>query len=198
MTPRIAGVIVAAGSSTRMGEPKQLLTIGGRPMLQWVVDAAEASKLDEVVVVVGPAGEGIQDEIQLKRASWALNPDPARGTMSSLRAGVAAAEPADAVMKLVGDQPEVTAAIIDTLIVSWATRPHRASVVRYRDGIGHPILVSMSALSAMLTREGDRLLWQLIERDDDTVDRLEIDRLRPIDVNTPADARAAAARLMPS
>lgn len=198
MTPRIAGVIVAAGSSTRMGEPKQLLTIGGRPMLQWVVDAAEASKLDEVVVVVGPAGEGIQDEIQLKRGSWALNPDPARGTMSSLRAGVAAAEPADAVMKLVGDQPEVTAAIIDTLIVSWATRPHRASVVRYRDGIGHPILVSMSALSAMLTREGDRLLWQLIERDDDTVDRLEIDRLRPIDVNTPADARAAAARLMPS
>lgn len=198
MTPRIAGVIVAAGSSTRMGEPKQLLTIGGRPMLQWVVDAAEASKLNEVVVVVGPAGEGIQDEIQLKRASWALNPDPARGTMSSLRAGVAAAEPADAVMKLVGDQPEVTAAIIDTLIVSWATRPHRASVVRYRDGIGHPILVSMSALSAMLTREGDRLLWQLIERDDDTVDRLEIDRLRPIDVNTPADARAAAARLMPS
>ena len=49
MRPVVVGVIVAAGESTRMGFPKQLLPIGDRPMLQWVVDAAEASTLDRVV-----------------------------------------------------------------------------------------------------------------------------------------------------
>lgn len=191
----IVGVIVAAGESTRMGRPKQLLTIGDRPLLQWVVDAAEASALDQVVVVTGHAADQVRSTIKLKRAIWAHNRAPERGTMSSLRAGLAAVEDAEAVVKLVCDQPEVTSETIDRLVGSWDPQSHRASLVAYEDGDGHPMLFAGSALASVIDEDGDRLLWDLVERFPDEVGRLALTAPRPIDINTPDDLQLAAARL---
>ena len=195
MRPVVVGVIVAAGESTRMGFPKQLLPIGDRPMLQWVVDAAEASTLDRVVVVTGHSAEKVRAAIRLDRAIWAHNPDPERGTMSSLRGGVEAGGPYDAIMKLVSDQPEIRTDAIDALVDLWDPSASHASLARYRDGDGHPVLVSSSALAGIEEEEGDRLVWRLLEHDQARVHRVEIDRDRPIDVNTPADAQLVAGRL---
>jgi molybdenum cofactor cytidylyltransferase len=191
----IVGVIVAAGKSTRMGRPKQLLTIGDRPLLQWVVDAAESSKLDQVVVVTGHAAEEVRAAIRLDRAIWAHNPEPDRGTMSSLRAGLEAAEDAEAVMKLVCDQPEVTSETIDRLLASWDPEAHQVSLVAYAGGDGHPMLLAGSAVTSVIAHDGDRLLWDLVERFPDAVGRLALTTSRPIDINTPDDLRLAAARL---
>jgi molybdenum cofactor cytidylyltransferase len=191
----IVGVIVAAGESTRMGFPKQLLPIGGRPMLQWAVDAAEASMLDQVVVVTGHYSELIRVEIRLDRAIWAHNPDPERGTMSSLRAGLGAATAPDAVMKLVTDQPEVTSAMIDRVISAWDPDRHRVSLVSYQEGPGHPMLFGVDALAEVVEEDGDRRLWELVERHPDEVNRLVVDEARPIDVNSEDDLRLAAERL---
>lgn len=191
----IVGVIVAAGESTRMGFPKQLLPIGDRPMLQWVVDAAEASVLDQVVVVTGHNAEQVRASVTLDRAVWAHNPQPDRGTMSSLRVGVAAAEDSDAIMKLVCDQPEVTSETIDRMVSAWDPGRHRASLATYPDGPGHPMVFGVDALTEVIDEEGDRLLWELIERHPDEVDRLEVDAARPIDINTADDLRLAAERL---
>ncbi len=195
MTPVIVGVIVAAGASTRMGRPKQLLEIGGRPLLQWIVDAAEASRLDRVVVVAGHAADEVRAAVTLGRAVWAHNPDPERGTMSSLRAGLAVADSPDAVLKLVCDQPEVTSDLIDGVVGSWDPEIHRVSLVAYRDGDGHPLLISTDALAEVIEEDGDRLLWRLVETNPERVSRLTVDRLRPIDINTEADLRLAAIRL---
>lgn len=191
----IVGVIVAAGESTRMGRPKQLLPIAGRPMLQWVVDAAEASRLDQVVVVTGHFSEQVRARIHLDRAIWAHNPAPQRGTMSSLRAGVAAAGSYDAVMKLVSDQPEIRTEVIDALVDAWDPDAFQASLPRYRDGDGHPLVLSAAALAEVVDEDGDRLLWGLVERNPDEVSRLLVDWPRPSDINTPDDFEAAAARL---
>lgn len=191
----VVGVIVAAGKSTRMGRPKQLLTIGGRPLLQWVVDAAESSALDRVVVVTGHAADEVRAAITLGRAIWAHNPETERGTMSSLRLGVAAAGEARAVMKLVCDQPEVTRETIDQMISAWDPDTHRASLAAYRDGPGHPLLFAEPVLAEVIDQEGDRLLWGFLERHPHQVGRLSVDAPRPIDINTADDLRLAAVRL---
>ncbi|NNC90888.1 MAG: nucleotidyltransferase family protein [Acidimicrobiia bacterium] len=191
----IVGVIVAAGKSTRMGRPKQLLPIGGRPMLQWVVDAAEASTLDQVVVVTGYAVDEVRAGITLRRAIWAHNPEPDRGTMSSFRVGVDSAGQAAAVMKLVCDQPEVTSETIDQMISAWDPDTDRVSLVEYRDGAGHPMLLAATALAEVLQENGDRLLWDLAERHPEAVRRLRVDAPRPIDINAAEDLRLIAARL---
>lgn len=191
----IVGVIVAAGESTRMGFPKQLLPIGDRPLLQWVVDAAEASALDQVVVVTGHNAEQVRASVTLDRGAWAHNPEPDRGTMSSLRVGVAAAEAPDAIMKLVTDQPEVTSETIDRMISAWDPDRHRASLAAYQDGPGHPMLFSLDALTEVIDEEGDRLLWELIERHPDQVNRLVVEADQPIDINTVDDLGRAAERL---
>jgi molybdenum cofactor cytidylyltransferase len=191
----IAGVIVAAGESTRMGRPKQLLTIGDRPLLQWVVDAAEASTLDRVVVVTGHAAGEVRSAVTLERAVWAHNSEPGRGTMSSLRSGMINAGEPEAVMKLVCDQPEVTTAIINTLAAAWVSGAARAAVVQYRDGPGHPMLFSKAALGELLDRDGDRLLWSYLDDHPHEVVHVAVDQPRPIDVNAPGDLEAVATRL---
>ena len=164
-------------------------------MLQWVVDAAEASKLGRVVVVTGPGDAEIRSRIRVERAYFARNPAPERGTMSSLREGVAAGGAADAVMKLVADQPEVTAADIDALIEAWVPEQHTGAQVAYADGPGHPLLVGRSLLDRVLAEDGDRLLWDLMEGEGERVRRVPVDRLRPIDVNTPEDVARVIDRL---
>lgn len=193
MTGPTVGVIVAAGSSTRMGEPKALLPIHGRPMLQWIVDAAEEASLGEVVVVTGPDGDRIRAAIGLRRAQWAHNPQPELGTMSSLRAGLVAAGSAQAVVKLVCDQPEIRSSVIDGLLMAWNPALHDVGLVAYADGDGHPVVVSRAALSEL--GEGDRMLWQLIEEPSDRVLRLTSNQPRPLDVNDPEDYEAVVVRL---
>ncbi|MDH3425833.1 MAG: NTP transferase domain-containing protein, partial [Acidimicrobiia bacterium] len=71
MNEPVLGVVLAAGSSTRMGKPKQLLPYRGTTILETVVRAAEASQLEEVVVVVAPGFD--TDTVALGRAEWAVN-----------------------------------------------------------------------------------------------------------------------------
>ena len=193
MTGPTIGVIVAAGSSSRMGEPKALLPIHDRPMLQWVVDAAEESSLEEVVVVTGADEDRIRAGVRLRRARWAHNPQPERGTMSSLRAGLAAAGPAETVVKLVSDQPEIRGPVIDGLLMAWDSALHDVGLVAYAEGDGHPVVVSHAALGEL--GEGDRMLWRLIEERPDRVLRLTSNQLRPLDVNGPEDYEAVVGRL---
>ncbi|MBT8202286.1 MAG: nucleotidyltransferase family protein [Acidimicrobiia bacterium] len=193
MTRHIAGIVVAAGGSTRMGEPKQLIEVHGRPMLQWVIDAAAASRLGRVVIVVAPDSGELRAAVTGGRATFVINPDPATGTMSSFRTGVAAAGPAAGYVKLLADQPEVTPADIDALIDGWDPAAHSGAVASYRGEDGHPLLVGGDALRSVIDEDGDRLLWQLLM--DGEPARVEIDRLRPIDVNTPADLAALRERL---
>ena len=162
-------------------------------MLQWVVDAAEASQLDRVVIVTANGDADIRSIIKTERAYFARNPDPERGTMSSLRAGVDAGGPADAVMKLVGDQPEVTAEDIDAMLDAWDPDRYATALASYRDGRGHPLLVTRDVLDKVLHENGDRLLWRLVESEGPHA--VTIDRSQPVDVNTPGDLDRVRDRL---
>ena len=112
----IAGIILAAGESRRMGQPKQLLRIGSQTMLQRVVDAALSSRLDAVYVVIGYRAGEIKASINGK-VTFVENAAYEEGLGSSVRAGVAVLpDDAQAAVFLLADQPGITAAAIDQLL----------------------------------------------------------------------------------
>lgn len=179
-----------------MGRPKQLLPIGRIPMLEMVVRAAEASRLDRVVVVTGFAGVAIRDKVTLVRAVWADNPLPDSGSISSFRVGLAAGGPAAAAMLLPGDQPEISTAIIDDVLGTWVVARPWAMRTRYRGGItAQPFVLSAEALIGLEVETGDKVLWRLMETHVDRVAVVDVDAEAPRDVNTWVDYEAVCARL---
>ena len=102
MTKFISGLILAAGTSSRMGQPKQLLPFRGTILLDWVMAQAEsASALDEVIVVLGRAADEIRPRLRNTRARVIINPVFTEGCSGSYKAGMATIDPrAEAVMVL--------------------------------------------------------------------------------------------------
>ena len=119
-SPRIAAIVLAAGCATRMGSQKVLLEIGGRSLVQRVVDAALGSRAAETIVVVGHEAEAVRSQLTERAVTVVENPEYAQGMSTSLRAGVRAAEGCDGALVLLGDQPFVTSGLLDRLIEMFA------------------------------------------------------------------------------
>ncbi|MFV1960954.1 MAG: NTP transferase domain-containing protein [Acidimicrobiia bacterium] len=186
--PPVAGIILAAGAALRMGEPKQLLLYRDKPLVQAVVDVAEASRLDEIVVVTGAYGDRVEAALRRGRATTVRNPDPTGGNMSSLEIGVGAAPDADAVVVLVGDQPGVDPEVVNGLINLWHGKRPWAAVTQYDDRVAYPFLLSDQALREAIEIGGPKLLWKLLAQDESPrVVRFRVATPAPLDVNTPED-----------
>lgn len=112
----VAGIVLAAGQARRFGGQKLLESVAGRPLLQHVVDVANASALAAVVVVLGEDADVILARVRLGRALPVRNARAATGQASSLQAGLAAlAEDIDAAIVLLGDMPGITPALVNAI-----------------------------------------------------------------------------------
>lgn len=118
MRPFVAGLVLAAGASTRLGQPKQLLPFGDTTMLGRVVsEACAATALDQVVVVLGGGAAEVRRQVSLGTATVVENEAFTEGCASSYRTGLGAVnERAEAVAVLLGDQPGVDRAVIDLTV----------------------------------------------------------------------------------
>jgi molybdenum cofactor cytidylyltransferase len=186
----VVGVILGAGSSRRLGRPKQTLPLGDTTLLGWVLREAEASSLDRVVVVT-------QDEVATARSEVAQPEAGGDETCSnSLRSGLAAAGPCEAVMLLLGDMPGVDAAVIDSVRVAWESKRDWAMVTRYDDGLGHPLVFAADAFPALRALHGDKAVWKLLESQPDSVGEVRVVRSLPRDVDTWDDYQAVLRALV--
>ena len=151
-----SGLVLAAGGSQRMGQPKQLLLVHGQPLLGVVVSHACASRLDEVIVVLGGHAEEIAAAVDLGRARAVINADYALGMSSSLKTGIAAmGDEVQRVVILLGDQPDVSSSLIDTLIELQESSGRPAASLSF-DGLLHPPVVLARSLWADLAElQGD-------------------------------------------
>lgn len=113
---RTAAIVLAAGSSRRFGRHKLVVALEGRPLLQHVIDAANASSVDDVVLVLGHRPADVLAAVRLGRARATVNAAYDEGQSTSLRRGVSAAATSDAVVILLGDQPRVSAHLIDAVL----------------------------------------------------------------------------------
>lgn len=193
-----AGIILAAGESKRFGEPKQLLRLGGRLLIEWVLQAALESGLDFVVLVLGCE----QDRIRRSLLEWTAHPkcavlvNPAyrEGQSASLKAGVASIRHGfPSAMFLLGDQPLVNAALIDLLLQHFARSAKSICVPAHRGIRGNPVLFACSHYPAILNLSGDTGARDLITAHPEQVLSVEVpDPLVFLDVDRQEDAERVA------
>ena len=191
MSEVVVGIVLVAGESTRLdlGYPKQLLDIDGRSMARVSVEEAVVSSLDRVVAVVGRAAEDVGASLADSGATVVLNPDYRTGNLSSLLVGVDAAGEFDAVMVLLGDMPEVGAAVIDAVAAAWRTGRPWAAYTVFDDGRpNHPFVLSADAVGMVRGAGGPKPLWRLLVTDPPRpVLAVPIAAPAPVDVDTSAD-----------
>ncbi len=153
----MAGIVLAAGLSQRMGECKLALPLRGKPLLAHVVAAAAASHLSPLVVVLGEDAPHLKNSIDFGRAAVVVNPHSRSGRASSLNTGLQRVPPDCAgVMVLLGDQPLVTASLIDTLLSAFARHPGQWVAPLYRGRRGNPVVIPRRWFPDLLTLTGDQ------------------------------------------
>lgn len=150
----VGGVLLAAGSGSRMGHrPKGLLELGGVPLIRRTLIALSGAGLDELVVVLGEHAEHLEPAVQDFPVTLVRNLRPEDGQVSSLRLGLAALSPKiDAVLVALADQPLLGAQDLNDLIGAYKKRPEGAQVVVPTvDGLpGNPVLFSAEVKDAVL------------------------------------------------
>ncbi len=154
--PSVAAIVLAAGSSSRLGQPKQLLPVDGQPLLARTLDAVRFSSLEPRIVVLGGAEDAIRASVRLAGFDIVSNPDFEQGQATSLVAGIRALpEDVDGAIVLLGDQPLVEPWLLDKLVKAFVPGRHAAVRPRYADGPGNPVLLARELFPDLLDPQGD-------------------------------------------
>jgi molybdenum cofactor cytidylyltransferase len=188
-----AGIILAAGASTRFGRPKQLLRLKDKYLIEWVLDAALNSMLSKIVLVLGYSHQKILQALGKKSQHSKLyikvNPQYKEGQSHSLRTGLSTVKDNfPAVMFLLGDQPMVDAVTINYLLASFWSADKDICVPTFQGQRGSPSVFSQKFYKHILEIKGDIGARQIIKTHPDRV--LEIEIKNPLfflDIDTPED-----------
>jgi molybdenum cofactor cytidylyltransferase len=192
----LSGVILAAGASMRMGTLKQLLPLEGRVLLQHVVDAATASCLDEIILVLGHGADEIRAVINLSdRVRIVVNAEYAEGQSTSLRAGLRAANPrAEGAAVLLGDEPRVASQVIDTVAAAFAGASAAVARPVYSTSSGHrvpahPVILARRIWHDIEALRGDHGARVLLTAHPEWLLEVPVEGEPPADIDTGEDYR---------
>jgi len=152
----ISAIVLAAGTSSRMGEPKPLLRISGQPLLARTLESVQRSNVGHIIVVLGAEAGRIRREVVMAGATVVVNPDYAAGMSTSLRAGLRAAPPESrGYLIALGDQPFVLPSTIDVLIERHSVAGGKILVPTYHGRRGNPVLIDRSLAPELEAIRGD-------------------------------------------
>jgi molybdenum cofactor cytidylyltransferase len=186
-------VILAAGASTRMGAPKQLLRLDGRTLLRRTVDAVLASAAWPAVVVLGAHREAVRPEIARLPVLVAENPAWEEGLASSIRAGIQILDTfslsLDAGLLVVVDQPAFSPAAIARLTDAALRSGKSIVAARYDGHPGPPVLFARHHFHELLDLHGPGGARPLLERHADQLATVDLPEFAT-DLDTPEDYQA--------
>ena len=182
------GLVLAAGGSSRLGRPKQLLPFAGATLLDFTLNTARACGFDQLVVALGGAAGEVRSHVDLSGCEVAVNEDFGEGCSSSIAAALDIVT-GDVLVLLLGDQPGVTTAYVRALLEGRGAAPIAAC--RYENGRGHPLAFARSVYPKLRALHGDKAVWRLLDRSE-VVD-VPIRGRIPLDVDTWDDYRAVLA-----
>jgi molybdenum cofactor cytidylyltransferase len=168
-------IILAAGESRRMGEPKQLLPFGSKTMLECVVDAFDSPKIDQVLAVLGHKADEISATISRTRARVVKNPGYERGMFTSVQAGVRAL-PAKANLVLIAlcDQPRLQRATVETLVDKFEKERHKILIPVFQGRQGHPLLFAAAYAKGILAMDETLTLKHFLAEHADDIARVVV------------------------
>src|SRR5215831_9350510 len=153
---RTSAIILAAGSSIRMGTAKQLLRLDGRPLLQHVLDNVRACDVGEIILVLGASAEVIRGEIEVHNARIVMNENYREGMGTSLKTGLSAVNPdAEAALIILADQPFVRPQTINRLISEHVRSKAQIVIPLYRGFRGNPVLLDRTVFPEVMALGGD-------------------------------------------
>jgi molybdenum cofactor cytidylyltransferase len=184
-TDRVTGLVLAAGGSRRLGQPKQLLPYRGRTLLDHALATARGCGFDQLLCAVGEA----LPAVDFSGVEVVENPRYGEGCSSSIAAALTAVDArSNVLVLLLGDQlgvrPEIVAALL-------AGRGGAAfAVCRYDDGRGHPFAFGRAAFGELAAMHGDKAVWKLLDRHAADVVEVPVPGPVPLDVDTWADYEA--------
>ena len=188
-----AGVILAAGESIRFGKPKQLLKLKDRYLIDWVLDAAIGSRLEKTLLVLGHQHQKILNAMGEKARQpdleIVINSNFQNGQSTSLQAGVSRIRKAyPSIMFLLGDQPMLSADIIDALLEQFWSSDKDICVPVYDGKRGNPVIFSNKFYDLLEEIKGDIGARNLIKNHPDLVGEVEINNpLCFMDIDTQGD-----------
>lgn len=160
-------ILLAAGESSRLGRPKQLLPYNGKTLIQHVVDIASVSKAQAFIVVTGAHRDLVSQTNSIHNDAWK------EGIASSIRAGLNAIlkneSGLDAVIFIVCDQPYISATLLNELMDAHASTGKDIVASAYADTVGIPALFGKSFFNALLQLKGDEGAKRIIMQNPDSV-----------------------------
>lgn len=187
----LAGLVLAAGGSRRLGRPKQLLPFGDATLLDHTVATARECNFAQLIVAIGGSADDVCATVDLSGIDVVVNEHFGDGCSSSIAAAIGVVDDrAEALVLLLGDQPGVTPAIVRALV---AGRGHaELAVCRYDDGRGHPFAFGRETFAELAGLSGDKAVWKLLDRRDDVAE-VAVPGPVPLDVDTWEDYEAVLA-----
>ena len=182
----ISLIMLAAGGSTRLGSPKQLLSYDGQTLIRRAATAAVESSCDRVVIVIGSRAEDMKRELEDLPVLIVENPEWQTGMSSSIRAGLSETTGAEAVLIMLCDQPFVTADVLDSLIDTYHKTGLPIVASDYGAMRGVPALFAKELFAELASLIGDEGARRLIARHPEMVATIAFAAC-VFDVDTPAD-----------
>ncbi len=166
-------VILAAGNSSRLGEPKQLLQFQGKSLIRHIAEAALETVGDNVIVVTGSNAEAIETELKSLPCKLAFNTDWQEGMSASIKTGINALQlynqPVKGAILAVSDQPFVSAEVFNALIINFEETAKGIVACRYSDSLGTPAFFAASYFPTLLQLTGTEGAKKLFKRFPDDV-----------------------------
>ncbi len=192
----VAGIVLAAGSSTRMGRNKLLLEVAGESLVRRAVRVAREAGLDPVVVVTGHARERVEREIADMDCTPVFNADHGAGIQTSAASGIAGVAGAcEAAVVMLADMPFVTARMLRTLVERYQEEAPPLVVSRYGGEVNAPPMLYDQVLFPEVTRMRKGCGREVVRRHHDRAVQVDWPAGRLRDLDRPEDYEAVVAEL---
>jgi molybdenum cofactor cytidylyltransferase len=193
----IAGIVLAAGESRRMGRQKLLLPYAGVPVIRHIVNVLLESDVDAIGVVTGKDDAPVEECLVDVHVQFMHNEHYKNGMLSSVRKGVELAQELDTdMMLLLGDQPMIKVEVVNKLLSGWREKEKGIHVASYHSRGGHPVVIHRSFYDEILNEFENEGLRGLMKKHSEQVSKIEMSDERVLmDMDSPADYEAALKQL---
>lgn len=183
----IAGIVLAAGLSRRMGRQKLLLNLQGKPVVRWAVERL-LPHVEDLVVVTGLDDAPVREALGGLAVRYAVNPNPQAGQGSSIAVGVGGLKPwTRAALIALGDQPRIPEAVVPRLLEAFARSGKAIVAPVYRGTQGTPVLFASEVFPELRALTGDTGARAVVQARPERIEGVPIDAPMPADVDTPED-----------
>ena len=188
----IVAVVLSAGASSRMGRPKALLPMDGVPFIERIVRALEHAEVDRTLVVLGHNAEAMREAIAYLGVDTVVNPDYARGQLSSLHTAIRALDgkPVEAILVHLVDHPFIESRLVDRMIERFRAEGKLIVVPRFNGRRGHPVLFSSKLFPEFLAASLDTGAKPVVRGHPEETLELDTDEAGIlVDIDTPEEYR---------